>query len=113
MSDVTQLPELTPEEANTLFSVPYNLVSGSPLAEFTNDDRRESIPVVNEQGNIVAIADLAGDSYEFHLPLEYVIAARLGEVYFEFSLNATFHDSRSTKETREADTRAILILSTV
>lgn len=108
--DSQQLPEMD-SDADSLFSVPYNLVSSELAAAYVDDEKRETIPVIDSDGLIVTVARFHNDQYLFHLPLDIATEARLGNLYFEFSLNARFHDSISNKKGRDGDTKAILILS--
>ena len=102
--------DVAADSPDTLFSVPYNLVSNKIAADYVADSKLETIPVVDSEGFIVAVAQLSDDRYDFHLPVELATEARLGNIYFEFRVNAYFHDSVSDKETRDKDTQAILIL---
>ena len=110
MIDSEALPALSSDSADSRFSVPYNLVSNKLWTEYEDDRKLETIPVIDSNGSIVAVAQLIEGSYDFHLPVHLATEAHLGNIYFEFHVKADFHDSVSTKETRDEDTQAILIL---
>ncbi len=110
MSDSTDLPDIVADSPDTLFSVAYGLVSSEMSSDYAEDKKRDSIPVTDDEGKTVAIAQLKDDTYYFHLPVDLATEARLGNVYFEFRLRADLHNSWSSRQTREEGTQGILML---
>ena len=111
MSDSTDLPDIVADSPDTLFSVPYSLVSSEVASDYAADEKSDSIPVTDDEGKNVAIAQLRDDIYYFHLPVDLATEAHLGNVYFEFRLRADLHNSWSSRKSRKEGTQAILMLS--
>ncbi|CAN5567937.1 hypothetical protein BH10ACI2_BH10ACI2_13760 [soil metagenome] len=111
MPDISDLPDIIADSPDTLFSVPFSLVSSEMSFEYTVDEKLESIPVTDDEGKTVAIAELKEDVYYFHLPVDLATSVHLGTVYFEFRLRADLHNSWTSRSRRDEGTQAILMLS--